>query len=89
MASMDSTIQADTLQIAIVLVFEHRGDQVPISFSLFPSSWHQRYQRLAKETLLHLHDFQEASRAADAFVTPVISRQVSGRTWDPEKWQWR
>ena len=89
MASLDSNIEANTLQKAIVLVFENRGDQVLNSFSLFPSSWQQRYKRLAKETLLHLHDFQEASRAADAFVTPVISGQVIGLTWDPENWRWR
>ena len=89
MASLDSNIQANTLQKAIFLVFENRGDQVLDSFSSFPSSWQQRYQRLAQETQLHLHDFQEASKAADAFVTPVISGQVSGRTWDPEKWRWK
>lgn len=57
--------------------------------TLFPSSWQRRYQRLAKETQLHLHDFQEAAQAADAFVTPVISGQVVDLTWDPEYWCWK
>lgn len=89
MASLDSKIDANTLQKAIVIVFENRGDQVLKSFSLFPSSWQRRYQRLAKETQLHLHDFQEAAQAADAFVTPVISGQVIDLTWDPEYWCWK
>lgn len=89
MASLDSNVQANTLQQAIVLVFQSRGHKVPNSFHSFPTGWQQRYNRLAKETQLHLLDFQDASQAAEAFITPVISGQVVDLTWDPIDWRWR
>ncbi len=89
MARLDSNIQANTLQNAIVLVFESRGDQVPNSFHSFPTTWQQRFNRLAKETQLNFLDFQDATQAAAAFITPVISEQVVGLTWDPIDWWWR
>ncbi len=89
MARLDSNIQANTLQNAIVLVFESRGDQVPNSFHSFPTTWQQRFNRLAKETQLNFLDFQDTSKAAAAFITPVISKQVVGLTWDPVDWWWR
>jgi hypothetical protein len=89
MASLDSNVQANTLQQAIVLVFQSRGHRVPNSFHSFPTGWQQRYNRLAKETQLHLLDFQDASQAAEAFITPVISGQVVDLTWDPIDWRWR
>ncbi len=89
MARLDSNIQANTLHNAIVLVFESRGDQVPNSFHSFPTTWQQRFNRLAKETQLNFLDFQDASQAAAAFITPVISEQVFGLTWDPINWRWR
>ena len=89
MASLDSNVQANTLQQAIVLVFQSRGHKVPNSFHSFPTSWQHRYNRLAKETQLHLLDFQDASQAAEAFITPVISGQVVDLTWDPIDWRWR
>jgi len=89
MASLDSNIQANALQKAIVLVYESRGDQVPNSFHSFPTGWQQRFNRMAKETQLHILDFQDASQAATAFITPIISEQVVGSTWDPTDWLWR
>jgi hypothetical protein len=89
LASLDSNIQANTLLNAIVLIFESRGDQVPNSFHSFPTTWQQRFNRLAKETQLNFLDFQDASQAAAAFITPVISEQVVGLTWDPIDWWWR
>jgi hypothetical protein len=89
MASLDSNIQTNALQKAIVLVYESRGDQVPNSFHSFPTGWQQRFNRLAKETQLHILDFQDASQAATAFITPIISEQVVGSTWDPTDWLWR
>lgn len=89
MASLDSNVQANTLQQAIVLVFQSRGHKVPNLFHSFPAGWQQRYNRLAKETQLHLREFQDASQAAEAFITPVISGQVVDLTWDPIDWRWR
>lgn len=86
MASLDSNILANTLKKAIILVFESRGDRIPNSFHSFPTDWQQRYNRLAKETQLHILDFQDASQAAAASITPVISEQVVGLTWDPLDW---
>lgn len=89
MASLDSNIQASTLHETIVLVFNNRGDQVPNAFHIFPASWQQRYNRLAKETQLHLLDFGDASQAAAAFITPVLSEQAVGLTWIPIEWRWK
>jgi hypothetical protein len=89
MAGMDSNIQADTLQKAIIRVFESRRDQIPSSFQSFPSDWQQRYNRLAKEIQLYFLDFKDASQAVTEFITPVISGQVVGSVWDPEEWRWK
>ncbi len=89
MSSLDSKIQASTLLETIVLVFDNRGDQVPNAFHIFPASWQQRYNRLAKEPQLHLLDFGDASQAATAFITPILSEQDDGLTWVSSEWRWK
>ncbi len=89
MASQDSKLQASRLHEAIVCVFKSRGDQVPDSFQSFPSSWQQRYNRLAKEIQLSILDYQDATQAASALITPVLSGQVLGLMWDPSTWRWK
>jgi hypothetical protein len=89
MAGLDTYIQANILCEVIGLVFESRGDQMPQSLDSFPANWQQRYILLAKETQLHLLEFQKATEAVAAFITPVLSQQVVGLTWDPKDWQWK
>ena len=88
MADLALNIQADKLFKAIVLVFERRGDQMPDSFNSFPDDWRQRYNRLAKEYDLHILEYQEAIRAVSSFISPVLSENVAGLTWNSIAWRW-
>lgn len=89
LAGLATDIEANSLNKAIVLVFEIRGDSVPGSFDTFPTSWQQRYNRLAKEIQLPFLDFQDAYRAASEFITPTLSQRSIDLYWNPIGWHWK
>jgi hypothetical protein len=84
LAGLDNKIEADSLEEAISMVFENRDDPIPDSFDMFPSSWKQQYNRLAKEVKLPFLDFEDAFQAASEFITPVLSKHAVGLSWDPK-----
>ena len=88
MASLDSNLSADTLYAAITSVFQNRGDQAPDTLGSFPTDWEQRYRRLASDVQLQLQEFTEGTRLAGRFINPILSKEVVGLSWNPEKWRW-
>jgi hypothetical protein len=88
MASLDSNLSADTLYAAITSVFQNRGDQAPDTLGSFPTDWEQRYRRLASDVQLQLQEFTEGTRLAGRFINPILSKEVVGLSWNPEKWCW-
>ncbi|MBK6432738.1 nucleotidyl transferase AbiEii/AbiGii toxin family protein [Candidatus Amarolinea dominans] len=59
----------------------------PATLSSPPASWAQPLRRMADETALAWRDLDDAVRAAQKFVDPVLQHQNAGR-WDPIPWTW-
>lgn len=87
-ASMDTGLQADHLSAAIQAVFAMRGDTIPSQIDQIPASWQSKYRRFAKDLGLHITDFDEAIRATQEFLTPVLQGLDHG-VWNPGDWAWQ
>jgi len=52
-----------------------------------PASWRRAFLRTAGQTGLQYTSLEEATRAMQSFLDPVLSGQVSG-AWNPVLWRW-
>lgn len=86
-ATLDGLAAAE-IRAAIEKTFAFRGTHpVPANLPDPPSSWADRYARLAAEEGLAWPDLAAVVAAARAFMDPVLSGGVG--TWDPATWAWR
>jgi hypothetical protein len=86
-ACMNGDLQAERLYAAIKAVFEARGDPIPARLDQIPSSWRPKFDQFTKNLDLPFAHFDDAVRAAQGFINPVLEGTCSG-TWDPESWKW-
>ena len=76
------------LRQALQATFDARDTHpLPATLSSPPASWAQPLRRMADETALAWRDLDDAVRAAQKFVDPVLQHQNAGR-WDPIPWTW-
>ena len=87
-ASMDTNLQADHLSVAIQAVFAMRGDTIPSQIDQIPTSWQSQYRRFAKDLGLPHTNFDEAIKATQEFLNPVLQGLDNG-VWNPEDWEWQ
>jgi hypothetical protein len=81
-------LSASRLRNAITQTFEQRKAQkFPISSPVISSKYAQNYSKLSKEIGLMQQTLEEANKALDEFLSPVISSS-SSKTWNPGKWIW-
>ncbi len=87
-ASM-STIDGNSLSAAIRATFVARFTHpLPGQLPAPPSAWGGSFRRSVDDLQLNWQDIGAASRAAQAFLNPVLEGVV-GEIWDPATWSWK
>jgi predicted nucleotidyltransferase component of viral defense system len=82
------TVDAAELRRALEHTFETRGRQpLPAQLSLPPAEWRAPYRRMAGEVGV-ADDIATAHAIIGAFVDPILARQVTDASWDPERRVW-
>jgi len=81
-------IDATALSRALQATFAARNTHpLPPHLPAPPASWRRVFLRTAGQTGLEYTTLEEATRAMQGFLDPVLSGQVSG-AWNPVRWQW-
>jgi len=84
-----SRIDGRSLSAAIRATFGARSTHdLPGELPDPPSNWAASFRRSAEELSLAWHDLGSATKAAQAFLNPVL-KGVVGKSWDPESWSWK
>ena len=86
-AEIGEYLEARQLKSAIQAVFKVRGDALPEIFEHIPRNWKAKFNQLSKKLDLPFPNFDEAVRAAQDFINPVLSEK-DNLIWKPEIWRW-
>lgn len=82
------TIGARRLRAALELTFTFRGTHLlPGALPHPPPAWAKPYAAMAREDRLAWASLEEVTRAAKAFLDPVLARDLDA-DWDPVAWNW-
>jgi len=83
-----SSIRGDILQEAIKTTFNNRSThRVPEKTPTLASSVQREVVRLFQEYDMKYSRLQEAEKALEGFLNPVLSKEKPGN-WNPAKWVW-
>lgn len=81
-------VEARVLRSAIETTFASRGTHpVPIEMPAPPEAWTPVYKRMATVDELPWPNLDHLTRAARAFMDPVLADEVG--TWSPTAWAWK
>jgi hypothetical protein len=76
------------LRTALEATFTFRDTHaLPLVLPPPPASWGAPYARMARDNDLPWTSLEEVTRAAGAFLDPVLGE--GGGSWSPELWTWR
>jgi len=82
-------LDAVQLRQALEHTFETRGRQpLPAQLPPPPAEWRTPYRRMAGEVGIP-EDLEAGYGIASAFVDPILTREVTDGSWDPERGVWR
>jgi predicted nucleotidyltransferase component of viral defense system len=82
------TIDAKRLREALEQTFTFRKTHaLPTSVPMPIEAWRKPYATMAREDQLHWTTLEEVTKAAKAFLDPVLARDLEG-AWDPAEWTW-
>ncbi|HET9620104.1 MAG TPA: nucleotidyl transferase AbiEii/AbiGii toxin family protein [Kofleriaceae bacterium] len=83
------TIDALHLRRALEQTFAFRATHpVPAALPAPSEGWRKRYEEMAREDQLAWPTLDDVTRAAQAFLDPVLAREHAA-TWQPATWTWR
>lgn len=73
----------------IQATFHSRGTHpLPVRIPEPPNNWSRPFRNLAKQVGLGYDSLQEAFRATQVFIDPLLELHGSG-VWDPSHWNWK
>jgi hypothetical protein len=83
------TIDGKRLRAALDQTFTFRKTHaLPTSVPMPIEAWRKPYATMARDDQLHWTTLEEVTKAAQAFLDPVLARDVEG-VWDPAEWSWK
>jgi hypothetical protein len=81
-------LEAERVRAAVQLTFAFRKTHPPpSSLPEPPTAWEKPYAAMAVEDKLPWHALEEVTRAAKAFLDPVLAGDMKA-VWRPQTWTW-
>lgn len=82
-------LDARRLRAALEQTFAFRKTHaLPESVPAPPEAWRTPYEAMAREDQLHWATLDQVTKAARAFLEPVLAAELDAR-WLPAEWRWR
>ena len=84
------TVRAQSIRGAFKATFEFRNShKIPTALASPPIDWGTPFAAMAAENELQWASLAEVSKAAQAFLDPVLSSSLADTSeWSPTTWKW-